>query len=108
LPPDRVEPADAREADVQSFRAQQFALELQAAVPAESAAGSDDAMAGGRAIAAAAHDVADGSGRPRAAREGSDIAVGCDAPWRNPPDGGEHAPLELGHREVPTEVKGKR
>ncbi len=84
-PSHSLEAADAALADLDPFRAQQLAFELQvAAVTAKGAARRDDAVTGHAGIAAVPHDVADGAVRAWLAREGGDVAVRCDATRRDP------------------------
>src|SRR5438105_2350914 len=51
-------------------------------------------MAGHVGPLALAHDVADGAPRARPARSRSHVAVGRDAPWRNPANDCQDTPRE--------------
>ena len=102
-PPDRGEVLHASRDDDDAFGQQQRSLSEEiAAVPSETSAGGDDAMAGNRRVVAVAHDVPDGAVSPRTARGSGDIAVGGDAPARNPPDGGSYARGKIRHRHIPS------
>ena len=68
---------------------------LIASVAAKASAGGDHPVARDVRAVAVAHDVPDGSRRPRSTRERGNLAVRSDAPGWNPPDRHQHACREV-------------
>jgi hypothetical protein len=92
-----AEIADAGPADRHSFGSEESPLELE--IPAKStelSGGSDHPMARHVALAAVAHNVADGARRSRSSRRFSDVAVGCDFPDRDATNHGQDGVSEGG------------
>src|SRR5581483_11759357 len=86
-PSNAAEIAHPLAADDHPFGGQERAFQqLTAAVPAEAAAGRDDAVTRNVRPPAVPHDIAHGARRARTSRHRRDITVGGDAAGRNPPN----------------------
>lgn len=80
--------SDARDADLETFGAQQFAFQLEvAAVASQRAAGTHHAVTWGRGVVTLPHDVADRTPRARPPGQFGDVAVGGNAAGRDSPHG---------------------
>src|SRR5258705_1549994 len=98
-PSQPLEGANPSHPDLHSFDTQQFTLDLQVtAITAERPARRYHAMAGDARIGAGTHDGADRARRPRVPRKRGDVAVGRDAPGRDPAHRRQHARAKLTQR----------